>query len=1599
MKKSIQTILRAYPFRLPAAVFLACLWANPGQSQSLTSPGQSQQFNRIGYVMTVGECYTPQAAAQLGGAANLKVDMNNCVAWANEAMQNSGTGIYVVNTGYFETAEADPGSLSSLLGDFYNWSDVENFYSTNGCGVLQCLGIGTDDAGLSYECWYPGSMSAVYLSANCFTHELGRNTCCEQGDGFGGDGLVTIMLFNYCGGNNLAYFSNPGVYYNGIQLLGSTSDDCGEGPLANEGNNARQFALNGAGYQGAKPVALSIYNPLLTAVHCGGAAVSTLSADQRTFAADQSYSGGTAWDANGYTYAVNVSGVTNPAPQVVYLDQRYGDMSYTFTNYLAGTNYLVRLHFSECCWDASGKRVFNVFINGQKVLTNFDVFAAAGAQNTAVIREIMTTANAGGKIVVGFTNVVDNAMINGIEILQGGMYVPVNLTATPGNAQVTLNWSVALGNATSYIVKRSTVSGGPYTVIGSTTSTTYNDNPLSGSTTYYYVVSAANGGNQSLNSLEVSATTPVTVNSDTWVGGSGNDFSTLANWIYAIGSGPVTNTDALVFGSVGSTTPYNDETGFAYSTITYNPGAQSFTIGGNAFTLGTNTTSGESLIAVNSANPQTINNNITLVNSAPIISTAGGNLTLGGNVSAAGALTKTGAGALTLAGTANTLSGGLTVGAGSVNVTVKMTSTNTTTVGSTAANAVLSSSGTLSQLNFNVGTVSGAVGAIYQTGGAVTATQAAAGSDFQIGNAAGAFGYYYAGAGTLAVNEIGLGGEASAGNAILDINGATVTDTGWLVVSRAGSAQTSILDVFSGALKYGTASGSGLACNWGAGQTSILNVMGGTVANTINVGINLNFSGTAGNSGILNLNGGSVEANSVTGTPGGRVNFNGGTLTASEANTAFMTGLSSACIYGGGATINNNSYSITVGQPLLAPAGDGVNGIASFTGGAGYIAPPIITVVPGTGDTTGAGAAAIAQINPQTGVVTNIIITCPGVNYTETPAFAVSGGGATAAATITGAAPTANTSGGVTSTGAGTLTLTASETYGGNTTISGGTLKLSSGPVLYMSFNDVSGSTVINQGSGGATMNGTLTGTAKIVSGGINGGNALSIPSGAANAAYVLVNNPVVAMTGAASWTIGMWVKTTNAGGVYAYQGSGSWASGNMTFYLNEGSDNGYGTKAGGVSYAQGWEEGSTKINDGNWHFVVMTCNGSTKAMYVDGNVDAIASSWAPATGVGSQLWIGGSADTGDEDIGLGGLIDGVYVYNYALTQAQVQSLYANTPVTPPVLPATTAVTVASGATLDVGGISQTIGSLTGPGGSHVILADTTTATGTLTVGNASSTAFAGAITGTGSLAKVGTGTLTLGGVDTYPGNTVVGNGTLALSGSGSIASSTNITVASGATFNISGLSSAFTLGTGQTLGGYGSVIGATTINGKISPGTNLGTLTFSTPPTLGASSVIVAYINRAGTPAADQIAVASGTLTYGGALTVTNIGGPPANGDTFQLFSAANYSGNFASLVLPPLTAGLVWNTNTLETSGTLSVTVRTSPTFNSVTVVGGNLIAGGSGGTANWNYYVLTSTNLAAGQWTIVATNQLDNTGSFVFTNAINPDWPQMFYQLQLQ
>lgn len=82
---------------------------------------------------------------------------------------------------------------------------------------------------------------------------------------------------------------------------------------------------------------------------------------------------------------------------------------------------------------------------------------------------------------------------------------PTNLVASPGNAQVQLTWTASSG-ATSYNVKRATVSGGPFTLAGTSTTTSFTDTGLTNGTTFFYVVSAVNANGESANSAQVSAT-------------------------------------------------------------------------------------------------------------------------------------------------------------------------------------------------------------------------------------------------------------------------------------------------------------------------------------------------------------------------------------------------------------------------------------------------------------------------------------------------------------------------------------------------------------------------------------------------------------------------------------------------------------------------------------------------------------------------------------------------------------------------------------------------------------------------------------------------------------------------------------------------------------------------------------------------------------------------------------------------------------------------------------------------------------------------------------------------------------------------------------
>jgi fibronectin type 3 domain-containing protein len=82
---------------------------------------------------------------------------------------------------------------------------------------------------------------------------------------------------------------------------------------------------------------------------------------------------------------------------------------------------------------------------------------------------------------------------------------PTGLSAVGANALVKLTWNAASG-VTSYNVKRSLVSGGPFSIIWTPATTNYNDSAVTNGVTYYYVISATNALGESANSAEASAT-------------------------------------------------------------------------------------------------------------------------------------------------------------------------------------------------------------------------------------------------------------------------------------------------------------------------------------------------------------------------------------------------------------------------------------------------------------------------------------------------------------------------------------------------------------------------------------------------------------------------------------------------------------------------------------------------------------------------------------------------------------------------------------------------------------------------------------------------------------------------------------------------------------------------------------------------------------------------------------------------------------------------------------------------------------------------------------------------------------------------------------
>lgn len=203
-----------------------------------------------------------------------------------------------------------------------------------------------------------------------------------------------------------------------------------------------------------------------------------------------------------------------------------------------------------------------------------------------------------------------------------------------------------------------------------------------------------------------------------------------------------------------------------------------------------------------------------------------------------------------------------------------------------------------------------------------------------------------------------------------------------------------------------------------------------------------------------------------------------------------------------------------------------------------------------------------------------------------------------------------------------------------------------------------------------------------------------------------------------------------------------------------------------------------------------------------------------------------------------------------------------------------------------------------------------------LTVGALGTDAtFAGLIDSAGSVSKVGAGTWTLTGANTYTGSTLISAGTI------------KIDNPTGSAFG----TGAVTIGTAGTLTGAGSFTGALQNNGTYAPGNSpdLQTLSSFSQGSTGTLVMEIAGLTRGtGYDALDV----TGLLDFGGTLRVSFIDGFSAasltTGATFNLFDWGSASGTFATLDLPSLAAyGLAWDISALHTTGELSVSAIPEP------------------------------------------------------------------------
>ena len=183
---------------------------------------------------------------------------------------------------------------------------------------------------------------------------------------------------------------------------GSGNGTSGYSVAAHTGRSSRTGSLTIAGKtftvtQSGVPAGTVVF-----AVNSGGPQYTY--SDGTVYQSDRNYSGGSTSSTS-----AAISGTTNDR---LYQSERYGNFSYSIP--LPNGNYTVLLRFAEIYRSAAGQRVFDVYVEGTKVISSLDIFARVG-KNAAYNVSIPTTVG-DGKLDIRFSTIVDNAKVSAILV-------------------------------------------------------------------------------------------------------------------------------------------------------------------------------------------------------------------------------------------------------------------------------------------------------------------------------------------------------------------------------------------------------------------------------------------------------------------------------------------------------------------------------------------------------------------------------------------------------------------------------------------------------------------------------------------------------------------------------------------------------------------------------------------------------------------------------------------------------------------------------------------------------------------------------------------------------------------------------------------------------------------------------------------------------------------------------------------------------------------------------------------------------------------------------------------------------------------------------